>query len=178
MLIHSPCKAHLIKLNRLKQRPRHSCAVIPRRRGPSWLWPKLFWNVSKVVKGLHSWQHVCGHPLWERRFWRQGVFLWGHKSCSICWFNCRLRCTTICKTEDGNPLKVKGAFFYVDRVWIRPTVPGQFGVWSSRTPKRTQKQSVSSVSSKGTNLKHRGVPCILTDDLWATVEKKKYKKIN
>lgn len=73
----------------------------PEKGVPAGFGPSCSWNMSKVVKGLHSWQHVCGHPLWEGRFWGQGVFLWGHKACLICQFSCKSRCKTICKTEDG-----------------------------------------------------------------------------
>lgn len=68
---------------------------------PAGFGPSYSWNMSKVVKGLHSWHHVCGHSLWEGRFWGQGIFQWGQKSCLICQFSCKLRCTTIYKTEDG-----------------------------------------------------------------------------
>lgn len=129
--------------------------------------------MSRVVKGLHSWQHVCGHPLWEGSFWGQEVFLWGPESCLICQLRCKLRCKIFAKEKMGwEPSKGKRSLsFYVDRVWIRPAVLGQFGVWSSVTRKGTEKPSVSPVRSKGTYLKHTDVWCIWREVLWATVAK-------
>lgn len=35
----------------------------PEEGVPAAFSPSCSWNITKVVKGLHSWQHVCGHPM-------------------------------------------------------------------------------------------------------------------